>query len=327
MDADVAHQASVRSRRPVHASLLFFLAICVSLPGRRVAAEPRPAKPDQPAAVTAEGLHLETPGDVVGRNFKPADLLGFSSRTDAAAAGALAELHPRHHLEVTLRYILSPDKTHDVEVAFEPDEVSPAEAAAIRTALLRVPTVRSSTDVVSFTRTYAVQGSEDDERVKHRPPVWGPAVQDPGSEASAMAALAEIASGGPFDHFGRVLIAGPALSALLTKQEPRLKGQGAPFKILVPGSKRTRMLEGRLYKGDEITSFLATDAVRAMATRIGAGQPRAATETERGRYYQLISSDIAGMPVPVVQQGKDVLLVGFVRQSVLWLELVSQDAH
>jgi hypothetical protein len=33
------------------------------------------------------------------------------------------------------------------------------------------------------------------------------------------------------------------------------------------------------------------------------------------------------MPVPVVQQGKDVLLVGFVRQSVLWLELVSQDAH
>jgi hypothetical protein len=224
----------------------------------RAAPPAAPAAPreETPTAVLAEGLHLETPGDVVGRNFRPADLLAFGQRTDEAALESLARLHPRHRLEVTFRYTLSPDKPHDVEVAIEPDELGEADIAAIRAALLKVPTARSATDPVSFTRRYAVRGSAEEAGQDEGPPVWGRSVPDAASETAAAAALAEIAAGGPFGHFGKVLVVGPSLYTALLRKDPQLKGVGVPFKIMVSGQERMRMVDGRLFRGDEVASFL-----------------------------------------------------------------------
>ncbi len=160
---------------------------------------------------------------------------------------------------------------------------------------------------------------------KHSEEPWGAPVADPKGDLIAMRAMSLLATGDPkaAELVGDVLFIGPALWAGMVDMDKQLATLGTSSKAVVKTGATARELDMRSFiEADARTRFLATDAMKTIATLFAGGRPRAASELERHLLYALVPFEIAGKPVTVIDTTSRVtLLVVIEKDKLYWLDI------
>ncbi len=158
-----------------------------------------------------------------------------------------------------------------------------------------------------------------------QPGPWGAVVADPNSDMIAMRAVSMLATADPKVHevLGDILMVGPALWAALVDMDKQLATLGTDSQAVIKIGGAPRKLPMRTFlEADARAKFLATDAVKTLATLFAAGKPRAANDFERHLLYALVPFEIAGKPVTVIDSPSRITLLVVIENGKLyWLDI------
>lgn len=153
----------------------------------------------------------------------------------------------------------------------------------------------------------------------------GGPVPDAADEAWCAEAVAALADGDPAATaaLGDPLVLGAALWLTLSRADPGLAEAGIPSTFHDPSGGADIVMTGRVFGAGDQAKLVASAAFRDILRRAAAGGAQAADAAERERFYRMIPFDIAGLPLTVVGDGADRLVVQRNDRKVFWLDLIA----
>lgn len=286
------------------------------------AAEPPPAPSSAVAGFKAAGIQLLSPDEAFTANVTVEALATYLKAVTASVLPVLDAAHLPIGTEAQILVELT--KEHPPRLSVLPASLAAdGLEAKIRAAVATIQPLQSAAEPLSV--ALVLRSGEAAPQVT-KPPVaaWGPPVPAPALEQRALEALKKVATVADPESFAKTITVGPALWAEWKKAPAASLAVGVKATILVPSSSGMREFEGRTIMKDDISAFAALPAVRALGTRFGKGRARPATDAERALFYSLIPFELKDMPVTVVEEGGQSLLVFQSDGRMMWLDLISE---